>query len=78
MPYRYRRDNREPRPYSVTLTCGHRVRTRLEPLSGNARFACRAGLGCGYQLGWIEWTYTGPARPAGALTTGTNPSPQPV
>lgn len=36
------------------LSCGHVVKTRLEPLNKKAKFGCTSGLGCGYQLSWVK------------------------
>jgi hypothetical protein len=37
----------------VLLTCGHWIRMRSTPWH-KQKMGCNAGLGCGYQLDWIE------------------------
>lgn len=51
-------------PIMITLSCGHPIWVRLSPMRNNARYACRLGTGCGYQLPWVKWedTNTGIVR----------------
>lgn len=39
----------------VLLTCGHWIRMRNTPWN-KQKLGCTAGLGCGYQLNWLEAT----------------------
>lgn len=46
----------------VKLTCGHFVWMRLHPLRSTTKFSCRAGMGCGYTLNWLDYEDTESGR----------------
>lgn len=55
-------DRRAPHPdihkrglVTITLKCGDQITTRDAPLNNKATFACQAGRGCGYTLGWVRY-----------------------
>jgi len=43
--------------YRAELTCGHTIKLRLMPMNNVGTYGCTAGMGCGYQLGWVKWWY---------------------
>lgn len=44
---------------SVTLLCGCRMKIRLKPLRGNAKYVCRSGLGHSYNQPWKSYEDNG-------------------
>ena len=45
-------------PIRITLSCGHVVKARMNPINENAQMGCNQGLGCGYNLPWVSWVDT--------------------
>lgn len=43
---------RNVRRYAVTLTCGHQLTLRQQPLNKKATFACPNQPRCGYNVRW--------------------------
>lgn len=41
--------------FRARLECGHETWLRNPPMTGQVRYGCNLGLGCGYSLMWVEW-----------------------